>query len=85
MREAEKTAGRKPDPAMDAFLKAQTLEGGDESIVTDYMLKLLGLDVSLDAYPCSVCVHFQQDNHQYPHTYSALRKAQGSYLKEFQG
>lgn len=46
MRDAEKAAGRKPDPAMDAFLKAQTLEGGDESIVTDYMLKLLGLDVS---------------------------------------
>lgn len=46
MREAEKASGRKPDPAMDAFLKAQTLEGGDESIVTDYMLKLLGLDVS---------------------------------------
>ena len=45
MREAEKASGRKADPAMDAFLKAQTLEGGDESIVTDYMLKLLGLDV----------------------------------------
>ena len=46
MREAEKAAGRKPDPAMDAFLKAQTLEGADESIVTEYMLKTLGLDVS---------------------------------------
>jgi len=32
---------------MDAFLKAQTIEGGSESIVTEYMLKILGLDVSL--------------------------------------
>lgn len=46
MREAEKANGREADPAMDAFLKAQALEGGNESIVTDYMLKLLGLDVS---------------------------------------
>ena len=57
MRDAEKAAGRKPDPAMDAFLKAQTLEGGDESIVTDYMLKLLGLDVSFydNKFSCRVC------------------------------
>lgn len=46
MREAEKSAGKEQDPVMDAFLKAQTLEGGTESIVTEYMLKLLGLDVS---------------------------------------
>ena len=65
MREAEKAAGRKPDPAMDAFLKAQTLEGGDESIVTDYMLKLLGLDVSLDACHCSIYVNFQQHDNEY--------------------
>lgn len=45
MREVEKASGREADPAMDAFLKAQTIEGGNESIVTDYMLKILGLDV----------------------------------------
>jgi hypothetical protein len=47
MRLAEKASGRKPDPAMDAFLNSQTIEGAKESIVTDYMLKILGLDVSL--------------------------------------
>jgi len=47
MRVAEKASGRKPDPVMDGFLKAQTIEGGSESIVTEYMLKILGLDVSL--------------------------------------
>ena len=45
LRQAEKAAGRAPAPDMDAFLKAQTLEGNNESIVTDYMLKILGLDV----------------------------------------
>ena len=46
LREAEKSAGVNTDPAMDAFLKAQTIEGEEASIVTDYMLKILGLDVS---------------------------------------
>lgn len=45
LREAEKASGRKPDPTIDAVLRAETIEGGRESIVTDYMLKLLGLDV----------------------------------------
>ena len=52
LREAEKAKGRKPDPVIDALLKAETIEGAKESVVTEYMLKLLGLDVSLD--PCSV-------------------------------
>ena len=47
LREAEKASGRKPDPAIDALLKAQTIVGKRESIVTEYLLKLLGLDVSL--------------------------------------
>ena len=51
MRQAEKAAGRAADPHMDAFLKAQTIEGGNESIVTDYMLKILGLDVRLPFCP----------------------------------
>ena len=45
MRQAEKASGRAGDPQMDAFLKAQTVEGASESIVTEYMLKILGLDV----------------------------------------
>jgi len=46
MRQAEKASGRAADPQMDAFLMAQTIEGDKESITTDYMLKILGLDVS---------------------------------------
>jgi len=45
MQQAERASGQSADPSMDAFLKAQTIEGGKESIVTDYMLKVLGLDV----------------------------------------
>ena len=51
LREAEKAAGRKPDPAIDALLKAETIVGKRESIVTEYLLKLLGLDVSLSNGP----------------------------------
>lgn len=53
MREAEKESGHATDPTMDAFLKAQTIEGEQTSIVTDYMLKILGLDVcsSQDFHP----------------------------------
>ena len=46
LREAEKSSHEATDPAIDAFLKAQTVEGEETSIVTDYMLKILGLDVS---------------------------------------
>ena len=48
LREAENANGHKPDPVLDAFLKASTVEGKRESIVTDYMIRILGLEVSLD-------------------------------------
>ncbi|KAJ7531928.1 hypothetical protein O6H91_14G065000 [Diphasiastrum complanatum] len=44
----EKQAGIKPDPDLDAFLKAAAVEGQENSIVTDYVLKILGLDVCAD-------------------------------------
>lgn len=34
--------------ATDAYLKADTLEGQRDSVITDYMLRILGLDVSLE-------------------------------------
>ena len=46
LRTAEAAAGRQPDPLTDPLLDAETVQGKRESIMTDYMLKLLGLDVS---------------------------------------
>ncbi|PIA25217.1 hypothetical protein AQUCO_12200002v1 [Aquilegia coerulea] len=44
----EKEAGIKPDPDVDAFMKATALEGQEMSLVTDYILKILGLDICAD-------------------------------------
>ncbi|KAJ4970414.1 hypothetical protein NE237_003513 [Protea cynaroides] len=44
----EKAAGIKPDPEIDAFMKATAMAGQETSLVTDYVLKILGLDVSAD-------------------------------------
>ena len=46
LREREKAAGLSGDEDTDAFLKASALQGKRHSVVTEYMLKLLGLDVS---------------------------------------
>lgn len=37
----EKDAGIKPDPVIDAFMKAITLEGQETNLVTDYVLKVI--------------------------------------------
>ncbi|XP_010249929.1 PREDICTED: pleiotropic drug resistance protein 1-like [Nelumbo nucifera] len=44
----EKAANIKPDPDIDIYMKAATLEGQETSVVTDYILKILGLDVCAD-------------------------------------
>ncbi|KAF6166044.1 hypothetical protein GIB67_012941 [Kingdonia uniflora] len=44
----EKGAGIKPDPEIDAFMKATALAGQETSLVTDYILKILGLDICAD-------------------------------------
>lgn len=36
----EKNAGIKPDPEIDAFMKATAMAGQDSSLVTDYVLKV---------------------------------------------
>eukprot|EP01018_Ginkgo_biloba_P004087 Gb_05443 [translate_table: standard] len=41
----EKQAGIKPDQDLDVFMKAVALEGQETSLVTDYILKILGLDI----------------------------------------
>ncbi|KAH6766895.1 pleiotropic drug resistance 11 [Perilla frutescens var. hirtella] len=44
----EKQAGIKPDPEIDAFMKATAVAGQESSLVTDYVLKILGLDICAD-------------------------------------
>ncbi|EEF33324.1 ATP-binding cassette transporter, putative [Ricinus communis] len=44
----EKEAGIKPDPEIDAYMKATAVAGQETSMITDYVLKLLGLDVCSD-------------------------------------
>jgi ABC-type multidrug transport system ATPase subunit len=44
----EREQGIMPDPAIDAFMKSETREGKRESLVTDYIIKILGLEVCAD-------------------------------------
>ncbi|KAM6592902.1 hypothetical protein CsatA_000605 [Cannabis sativa] len=44
----EKELGIKPDPQIDAFMKATAISGQKTSLVTDYVLKILGLDICAD-------------------------------------
>ncbi|MBA0767830.1 hypothetical protein Gotri_016685 [Gossypium trilobum] len=44
----EKEVGIKPDPELDAFMKATAVAGQETSLVTDYILKILGLDICAD-------------------------------------
>ncbi|XP_058182567.1 pleiotropic drug resistance protein 2-like [Rhododendron vialii] len=44
----EKESGIKPDPEIDAFMKATAMAGQQSSLVTDYVLKVLGLDNCAD-------------------------------------
>ncbi|CAN6583610.1 unnamed protein product [Malus baccata var. baccata] len=41
----EKEGNIKPDPDIDIYLKAAALEGQETNVVTDYILKILGLEV----------------------------------------
>nr|XP_011459272.1 PREDICTED: pleiotropic drug resistance protein 2-like [Fragaria vesca subsp. vesca] len=44
----EKQAGIQPDPEIDAFMKATAVAGQKSSLMTDYVLKILGLDICAD-------------------------------------
>ncbi|XP_047960901.1 pleiotropic drug resistance protein 1-like isoform X1 [Salvia hispanica] len=44
----EKEANIRPDPDVDIYMKAAYLKGQEISIVTDYILKILGLDMCAD-------------------------------------
>ncbi|XP_019437695.1 PREDICTED: pleiotropic drug resistance protein 1-like isoform X2 [Lupinus angustifolius] len=44
----EKASNIKPDPDIDIYMKAAALEGQEANVVTDYILKILGLEVCAD-------------------------------------
>ncbi|GMI86113.1 pleiotropic drug resistance 12, ATP-binding cassette G40, PLEIOTROPIC DRUG RESISTANCE 12 [Hibiscus trionum] len=44
----EKQANIKPDPDIDVFMKAAATEGQEANVITDYILKILGLEVCAD-------------------------------------
>ncbi|XP_021298773.1 pleiotropic drug resistance protein 1-like, partial [Herrania umbratica] len=44
----EKQANIKPDPDIDVFMKAVATEGQEANVITDYILKILGLEVCAD-------------------------------------
>ncbi|KAJ4718242.1 Pleiotropic drug resistance ABC transporter [Melia azedarach] len=44
----EKSANIKPDPDIDVFMKATAIDGQEASVNTDYILKVLGLEVCAD-------------------------------------
>ncbi|XP_042520973.1 pleiotropic drug resistance protein 3-like isoform X1 [Macadamia integrifolia] len=45
----EKQAGILPDPDVDTYMKATSIEGTGKTIQTDYILKILGLDICADS------------------------------------
>ena len=48
LKKAEQGQGLEPDPELAAFMKANTLEGKRESIHTEFILRIMGLDVCAD-------------------------------------
>ncbi|CAD5166539.1 unnamed protein product [Musa acuminata subsp. malaccensis] len=44
----EKAANIKPDPDVDVFMKASAMKGQETNVTTDYILKILGLEVCAD-------------------------------------
>ena len=47
LRKREKEQGIQSQSGIDSFMAASALEGKRESIVTEYMLRIVGLDVSI--------------------------------------
>ena len=62
LREKEREQGIQPDPEIDAFMKANAIEGKRESIETDYVLHVLGLNVCADTM-VSPLAHESMYNH----------------------
>ncbi|XP_078168196.1 ABC transporter G family member 36-like isoform X2 [Carex rostrata] len=44
----EKALNIKPDPDLDMYMKASSIEGQETNVVTDYIIKILGLEICAD-------------------------------------
>lgn len=55
LRAREKEAGLPPDWEIDAFMAADSVNGKREAIATEYILRILGLDVSIGLRHCCCC------------------------------
>ena len=51
----EKEQGITPDPALEAFMQAEIRQGKRDSIIADFVIKILALDVSLHLAAAHVC------------------------------
>ena len=58
LRKREKEQGIQSNWEIDSFMAADTLEGKREAIVTEYMLRILGLDVSTLDMSC-IALHLR--------------------------
>ena len=56
LREREQELGIVPDADIDAFMKASNLQNRKQHIMTDYILRLLGLEVR--SQPFCTLAHF---------------------------
>ena len=72
LQKKEKEMKVQPDWEIDAFTKAQARTGKRHSIVTDLILKLLGLDVS-PSHPFSMLPGLSLFHHLFHHCYSLFR------------
>lgn len=71
LREKEKEHGIEPDPYIDAFMRATAVSGKRQNIVTNYVLRVLGLEVGnqfhhMDVQACQaspMAVHVTRHHH----------------------
>ena len=66
----EKEAGICPDPELDAFMWAEVRTGKRESIVTDFVIKMLGLDVRFMHINAELAIPPQLFNNSYVRLYT---------------
>lgn len=61
MEAREKAQGIVPDPEIAAFMKANAIEGKRESIETDYVMHILGLNICADTLVWAPLLHRRLD------------------------
>ena len=63
MRAREKEAGLPPDWEIDAFMAADSVNGKREAIATEYILRILGLDVRCCSVGLSCMTNSAKQSH----------------------